>query len=64
MVIILGGPVVGYLPSSVGRAGLTPARGTGSPHAAVQLRPCTATTLSPSARETTCHNQREVHEPQ
>ena len=64
MVIIRGGPVVGYLPSSVGCAGLTPARGTGSPHAALQLMPCTTTTLSPSALETTCHNQREVHRPQ
>ena len=56
MVVFHVGPVVGYLPSSAGHAGLIPGGGTGIPHAAVQLRPCPATALSLCTLEPSCHN--------
>lgn len=56
MVVFHGGPVVGYLPSSAGHAGFIPGRGTGIPHATVQLRPWTTTTPSLCALQTSCHN--------
>ena len=41
-----GGPVLKNLPANAGDTGLIPGLGTGIPHAAGQLSPCTSSTES------------------